>query len=111
MTKFMVLYRSTTSAREQMADATPAQMKAGMDAWMVWAGKAGDAVVDLGAPLAYATHVNQGTATPGSDDITGYSVLQAESAAAVSGILDGHPHLEMPGNSIDVLELLAMPGM
>ena len=51
MTKFMVLYRSSTSARDQMASASPEQMKAGMEAWMHWAGKAGDAVVDLGAPL------------------------------------------------------------
>jgi len=29
---------------------------------------------------------------------------------ALTTILDGHPHLHAPGNSIDVLELLAMPG-
>jgi hypothetical protein len=109
MAKFMIMYRSTTSARDQMANATPEQMKAGMDAWMAWAGKAGDAVVDLGAPLAFASHA--GEAASGTDDVTGYSILQADSAAAVTGVLDGHPHLEMPGNSIDILELLSMPGM
>ena len=111
MAKFMILYMSSTSARDQMANATPEQMKAGMDAWMVWAGKAGDAVVDLGAPTAYATHAGPGSALPGSGDISGYSILQADSAAEVTSILDGHPHLGMPGNSIEVLELLAMPGM
>jgi len=95
MTKFMVLYRSSTSARDQMANATPEQMKAGMEAWMQWAGQAGDAVVDLGAPLAPA----------------GYSIMQADSAGALGGVLDGHPHLSMPGNSIEVLEMLSMPGM
>jgi hypothetical protein len=111
MAKFMILYHSSTSARDQMANATPEQMKAGMDAWMAWADKAGDAVIDLGAPTAHATHINAGAATSGADDISGYSVLQADSVEAVTGILDGHPHLGMPGNSIDVLELLAMPGM
>ena len=111
MTKFMVLYRSSTSARDQMADATPEQMKAGMDAWMAWAGKAGDAVVDLGAPLAPATHVGPGSPAPGVDELSGYSVMQADSAAALGGVLDGHPHLSMPGNSIEVLEMLSMPGM
>lgn len=110
MAKFMILYRSSTTAREQLANATPEQMKAGMDAWMAWAGNAGDAVVDLGAPLAYATHVDS-AAAPGAEDITGYSFLQADSAQAVAGILDGHPHLDMPGSSIDVLELLSLPGM
>ena len=109
MTKFMVLYRSSTSARDQMASATPEQMKAGKEAWMQWAGKAGDAVVDLGAPLAPAAHLGPGSSDAG--EISGYSIMQADSAAALGGVLDGHPHLSMPGNSIDVLDLLSMPGM
>jgi hypothetical protein len=108
MAKFMILYRSSTWARDQMANATPEQMKAGMDAWMAWAGKAGDAIVDLGTPLAPATHVGWGAA---ADDISGYSILQAATAVEITSILDGHPHPEMPGSSIDVLEMLAMPGM
>ena len=110
MTKFMVLYRSAMSAREQMAGATPEQAQAGMDAWMAWAAKAGDAVVDLGAPLEDAAHVGPGSAGGDSDHIGGFSILQAESADAVTGILDGHPHLQT-GGSIEVLEFLSMPGM
>jgi hypothetical protein len=111
MTKFMVLYRSAVSARDQMASATPEQAQAGMDAWMAWASKAGDAVVDLGAPLAEAAQVGPGSAGGDSAQITGFSVLQAESADAVTSILDGHPHLQMPGASIDVLEFMSLPGM
>jgi len=109
MTKFMVLYRSSTSARDQMANATPEQIKAGMEAWMQWAAKAGDAVVDLGAPLAPAAHVGPGSSSAG--EISGYSIMQADSAEALGGVLDGHPHLSMPGNSVEVLEMLSMPGM
>jgi hypothetical protein len=109
MTKFMVLYRSPASARDQMANATPEQMKAGMDAWMQWAGKAGDAVVDLGAPLAPAAHEGPGSSDAG--EISGYSIMQAGSAEALGAVLNRHPHLSMPGSSIDVLEMLSMPGM
>ena len=108
MAKYMILYRATTSARDQMANATPEQMKAGMDAWMTWAGKAGDAVVDLGTPLAPSTHV--GATAASGEDVCGYSILQAASAQDITNLLDGHPHLEMPGSSIDVLEMLSMPG-
>lgn len=111
MTKFMVLYRSAVSARDQMASATPEQAQAGMDAWMAWASKAGDAVVDLGAPLAEAAHVGPGSAGGDSAQITGFSVLQAETADAVTNILDGHPHLHMRGASVDVLEFMSPPGM
>jgi len=110
MARFMVLYRSSASARDQMANATPEEMKAGMDAWMAWAGKAGDAIIDLGTPLALATRLGPGTATVGGDDIAGYSLLRAGSAPELADVLAGHPHLSVPGNSIDVLELLAMPG-
>ena len=52
MTKYLVLYRSTMTADEQMAQSTPEQAQAGMDAWMAWAAQAGDVIVDLGMPLA-----------------------------------------------------------
>jgi hypothetical protein len=108
MAKYMILYRAPMSARDQMANATPEQMKAGMDAWMAWAGKAGDAVVDLGTPLAPSTHV--GATAASGEDVCGYSILQAASAQDITNLLDGHPHLEMPGSSIDVVEMLSMPG-
>jgi len=110
MTKFMVLYRSALSARDQMASATPEQAKAGMEAWMAWAGKAGDAIVDLGAPLEGAAQIGAGSTAGGQAQITGYSILQAESVDALASILDAHPHLQMPGSSIEVLEFLPTPG-
>ena len=41
----------------------------------------------------------------------GYSILQSDSAEVLASLLEEHPHLHVPGNSIDVLEFLAMPGM
>jgi hypothetical protein len=108
MTKFMVLYRSDVSAREQMSGATQEQAQAGMDAWMTWASKAGEAVVDLGSPLAEAAHL--GPEAPASQHVTGFSILQAESADELNAILDGHPHLAM-GGSVEILEFLPVPGM
>ena len=35
-----------------------------------------------------------------------YSILQAGSADEVESILEGHPHLAMPGTSIEVLEII-----
>jgi len=104
----LVLYRGMTSARDQMASTTPEMAKAGMDAWMSWAGQAGDAIKDLGAPLAEVSRL--GPDVPGGDQITGYSFLQADSADALTALLAQHPHLHMPDGRIEVLEVLAMPG-
>ena len=105
MAKFLVLYRSRTTAAEQMTAGTPEQARAGMEAWMTWAQRAGDAVVDLGSPL---TVVEPGG--DAGDPIGGFSVLQADDAEALGKVLDGHPHAAM-GGTIEILEFLPMPGM
>ncbi|WP_162834657.1 YciI family protein [Amycolatopsis circi] len=97
MAKFLLLYRADESAAERMAQATPEQQAAGMRAWTAWFAKAGDAVVDGGAPTA-----------GGDGTVGGYSILQADSADAVQGLLAGHPHAEI--GTIDVLEILPQPG-
>lgn len=108
MTKYLLLYRATTSARDQMTDATPEQAQAGMDAWMAWAARAGSAILDLGSPTATVATLGDGPAQSGS--IGGYSLLQAESTQALEKLLDDHPHLMMDGAAIEVCELLPMPG-
>ena len=110
MPKFMVLYRSSSSASEQMSKASPEQAKAGMDLWMAWSKKAGKAIVDLGAPLGPAKAVKGGSAG-GASTISGFSILQGESGKQVEELLKDHPHFKAPGASIEVLEFLAMPGM
>jgi hypothetical protein len=48
VTTFLVLYNSPVPAAEMMAQVTPQQAQAGMDAWNAWAEKNGDSIVDLG---------------------------------------------------------------
>lgn len=109
MTRYMVLYRAPVSAREQMAAGTPEQAQASMEAWMRWAQKAGPSIVDMGAPLAEVAEAGTPVHAAGQI-IGGYSILQAESPAALSDVLTGHPHLES-GGTIEVHEMLPTPGM
>ena len=110
MAKYMVLYRSSTPPRDQMANLSPEQAKAGMEAWMTWAGKAGSAIVDLGSPLGAVATV--GKAGPSGWPIGGFSILEADSVDGVKKVLDDHPQLSMPGEaSIEILEFLPVPGM
>jgi hypothetical protein len=109
--KFMILYRSSTDAAEQMASATPEQAQEGMAAWMRWSEKAGPAIVDLGSPLGNSRVVPTGSGGGRDAPIGGFSILQADSADDIAKLLDDHPHLNMPGAVIEVLEYLQMPGM
>ena len=104
MERYLVLYRTSTSAEEQMAGNDPEQAAAGMEAWMAWAARAGDAIVDLGTPLAPV-------GTPQGDGyVGGYSILQAADDEGVLAVLEGHPHTAW-GGTIEIHRALALPGV
>jgi len=111
MKKFLVLYKAPASSFEQMMKASPEQQKAGMDAWMAWSKSAAASIVDMGAPLGKAVRVTKGGGpTPAINDLGGYSILQAESKEALAGTMKGHPHFMMPEGTIEIVELMPMPG-
>jgi hypothetical protein len=112
MKKFLVLYHSSASAREQMAQGTPEQMKAGMDMWMAWAGKHKASLVDLGQPVGPGKHLSKpGVVENAKETIGGYSIVQAGSLDEAVKAFHEHPHFHAPNGSITVLEMMPIPGM
>ena len=112
MKKFLVLYKASMAGFEQMKKSTPEQQKAGMDAWMAWTKKAQSTIVDMGAPLGKSVKVAKtGQASPTTNDLGGYSILQAESKEALAKTLEGHPHFMMPEATIEIVEVMPIPGM
>jgi muconolactone delta-isomerase len=110
MKKFLVLYRAPLSSFELMKKATPEQQKSGMEAWMAWSQKAASSIVDMGAPLGKSLRLTTSGTSPVANDLGGYSIFQAESQEALAETLAGHPHFMMPEGTIDVIELIPMPG-
>src|ERR1700722_11853897 len=104
MSKFMILYRAPGSARDQMANATPEERQAGLEAWRAWASRVDYAIADLGTPLAHTTHVGAGAAS--TDGICGYSILEAGSAEGIENILNSNPPPAIAGGSAEVLEII-----
>jgi hypothetical protein len=111
MKKFLVLYRAPTASFEQMMKASPEQQKAGMDAWMAWSKKAAGAIVDMGAPLGPSVRVTPAGASPTKNDLGGYSIMQGESKEALAATMKGHPHFIMADATIEITELMPLPGM
>ncbi|HET7503423.1 MAG TPA: hypothetical protein VFK02_20520 [Kofleriaceae bacterium] len=111
MKKFLVLYKASTEAFQQMRTATPEQQKAGMEAWMSWSKKAASSILDMGGPLGKSLRVAKGgAATPVVNDLGGFSVMQAESKEALAAAMKDHPHFMMPESSIEIVELMPIPG-
>ncbi|MDQ1595717.1 MAG: hypothetical protein QOH40_2273, partial [Arthrobacter pascens] len=46
-----------------------------------------------------------------STHVGGYGILQAEDEGGALALLEGHPHLMMPGATIQVYEALDLPGL
>ena len=113
MKKFLVLYMAKGAEFEKMMkNATPEQQKKGMEAWMKWMGDHKASIVEGGSPLGKTKKVDSKGASDTKNDIGGYSIVQAETAGAATKIFGkDHPHLQMPGAWIEVIEVMHVPGM
>jgi hypothetical protein len=113
MKKFMVLYMASADAfAEMMKNTTPQQQKEGMDAWMKWMGANQSSLVDAGAPLGKTKRVDAKGASDARNGVGGYSIVQADSADAAAKLFSkDHPHLQMQGAWIELVEIMPMPGM
>ena len=110
MKQYLVIYHAPAAAFEKMKDATPEQMKAGMEPWMKWAERCGGGLVDLGSPLGLGRKITAAGSSPSDKEVAGYSILQAENADAAHALLQGHPHLEWAeGCEIEVHEAQPLP--
>lgn len=108
MPKFLVLYRSSLSAGEQMSSLSSDDRQASMRDWMDWAERGGGSIVEMGAPLGEALRVGSPSTLA---HITGFSIVEVHSKDDALELLDGHPHLNAPGeNSIEALEFMTPPG-
>ena len=113
MKKFMVLYMASGLEFERMRqNSTPEQRKKGMDAWMKWMNANKTSIVEGGAPLGKPKRVDSNGVSNTRNEIGGYSVVQAESHDAATKIFGkDHPHLQMPGAWIEVIEVMPLPEM
>ena len=94
--------------KKMMETSSPEDKKKGMDEWGAWMKKNTAIFADMGGPTGKNMQLTQAGATQMSNDIGGYSVVQAESAEAAAKMLADNPHFKMPGATIDLAEIVAM---
>lgn len=92
---------------EGMKDVTEAEQKASMEEWKSWAEGAG--MVDMGAGLGKTKKVTQDGVSDISNEIGGYSFIEAESHEAAAEKMKDSTHFKMmPGGWIELMEVLSM---
>lgn len=116
MKKFLAIYTGTPDGRTRWeslsADERKQREKQGMDAWTAWGEKNKPAIVEQGAPLGKTKRVDRDGVRDIRNAMSAYTVVQADSQDAAAKIFEGHPHFTIfPGDGVEVMELLPIPGM
>ena len=112
MKKFVALYMAPVAGVDQARqNMTPERAKEMTDGWRKWAKSHEKSFVDPGTPTGKNKRVSKGRVEDVRNEVTGFSVVQAETHAEAAKIFQDNPMLQMPGAYIDVLEWVQMLGM
>lgn len=80
-----------------------------MEKWKAWVEGLGEAMVNPGTPLGMSKTVSSSGISDdgGSNPLSGYSILKADSMDAALEVAKGSPHVEF-GGTIEVAEIMEM---
>ncbi len=117
MKKFLAIYIGTAAALEAsqwsaMDEGTREQrVKSGMKAWGDWMAANQAAIVEAGGPLGKTKRTAAQGVSDTKNDMSGYVIVQAESHDAAARMFENHPHFAIfPGESVEIMECLPIPG-
>ena len=118
MKKFLAIYMGSTSKESMkkwndLDEVTKSnKQQEGMASWMNWSEKNSKAILDNGSPLGKTKKVDNEGISDIKNLMTGYTIVEAESHEAAAEMFMNHPHFSVfPGDSVEVMEILPMPGM
>lgn len=117
MKKFLAIYLGTEAALERSGwrsldeEARKARTAQAMEAWMQWGRTHAASIVDQGSPLGKTKRASPDGITDIKNALTGYVIVQAESHEAAAKLFEDHPHFTLfPGDSVEIMECLPLPG-
>jgi hypothetical protein len=70
------------------------------------------AIVDVGSPLGKTKKINAGGVSDTKNRMTAYTIVKADSQEDAARLFVNHAHFTVfPGDSVEVMECLPIPGM
>jgi hypothetical protein len=96
----------------ELDDATrKGRMNSGLKAWGEWMNVHKASVVVPGGPLGKTKRTSPQGVTDTTNNMAGYVVVQAESHEEAARMFEKHPHFTIfPGDSVEIMECLPIPG-
>jgi len=114
MKNFLAIYMGSAAAIAKWKDTDEQKRKerekAGMQAWMNWSIENEKSIVDGGGPLGKTKRINAKGISDTKNEMTAYTIIQAESHEAAARLFVEHPHFMIfPGDSVEIMECLPIP--
>ena len=115
MKKFLAIYTGSGDAIAQwkaMPEDKRRQREAeGIKAWNQWVEKNKASIVDTGSPLGKTKRAATAGVSDTRNNMTAFTVVQAESHDAAAKLFVNHPHFTIfPGDGVEIMECLPIPG-
>jgi hypothetical protein len=114
MKKFLAVYYGSAASMAKwnaLPESARKEREAqGIQAWMTWAKRNEGAIVETGAPLGKTKQIDARGVGDTKNELTAYTVVEAESHEAAAKLFLDHPHFSIfPGDKIEVMECLPIP--
>lgn len=111
MGRFLILFNAPEQMNEFMARSTPEERQKGLELWTSWKKEAEKTVrFEFGAVVQAFQRIQKDELTDSPNQASNYAFAEADSKEDVINTLKDHPHLQRKGATIDILEVLPMPG-
>lgn len=116
MKKFLAIYTGSPESMSKWANLSEAakadRQKEGIKLWSSWGEKNSKKIKDMGNPLGKTKLVNSKGISDIKNQMTAYTIVEAETHEEAAKLFTNHPHFEIfPGDGIEVMECLPIPGM
>lgn len=118
MKKFLAIYLGSTngSAAKEWENLSNSARKereqAGMKSWGAWVEENSKVISDHGSPLGKTKRIDRSGISDVKNAMAAWTVVQAENQDAAAKLFINHAHFTLfPGDSVEVMECLPIPGM
>ena len=115
MKKFLVTYLAPASVIDDWKKTEPEKRKAAEEKmqseWKKWMSDHAKMLADKGAGVGKTKRVTAQGVTDTKNEIMLYAIVEADSHDAAAKTFEGHPHLQIPQSSIEVMEINPLSGM
>lgn len=114
---FLAVYLGSEAAMMKSWGKLPTKTRkereaAGIKAWHAWAEKNKKSIVSIGAPLGTTKRVDRNGIANISNEMGAFTIVRADSHVAAAKLFKDHPHFTIfPGESVEIMECLKIPGM